>query len=237
MSALLAVRDLSVRYGKLTVVRNVSFELNAGDFAVLAGANGAGKTSVLRAVSGIAEHTGSVVYKGTELSGMAPHKIAQMGIRHVPEGRGIFENLSVFENLKLATWNIGNKAEIGRKYEYVFALFPRLKERMHQSGGTLSGGEQQMLAVARALMMEGDILLLDEPSMGLAPMLVRSIFDILVKINKAGVTVLLVEQNVNSALKIASRGYIMETGKMVFSGTSAELLGNRKIKEAYLGAL
>ncbi|HZW04383.1 MAG TPA: ABC transporter ATP-binding protein, partial [Anaerolineaceae bacterium] len=176
-----------------------------------------------------------VMYNGQDLRKVPAHQVVAMGIAQVPEGRGIFGNLTVLENLKLATWQRKDRAEIERDYERVFAIFPRLQERQAQLGGTLSGGEQQMLAVARALMSRGRVLLLDEPSMGLAPVLVREIFRILIEINKTGTTILLVEQNAYMALQIASRGYVLETGSITLTGTGQELMGDRRVKEAYLG--
>jgi len=201
----------------------------------LIGANGAGKSSTLRAISGLIPYTGKILYKGQELRKISADKIVGMGIAQVPEGRGIFGNLTVLENLKLATWQRKDKPEIARDFERVFGIFPRLQERRNQLGGTLSGGEQQMLAVARALMSRGKMVLLDEPSMGLAPVLVREIFRIIGEINQSGTTVLLVEQNANMALRAANRGYVLETGNITLSGTGAELLGNPRVKEAYLG--
>lgn len=235
MRPLLSVKNLSVSYGKINAVKNVSFNLGEGDFAVLIGANGAGKTSVLKAVSGLIPHGGEILYKGRNISGMAAHNIAALGLRHVPEGRGIFENLTVYENLQLAGWNSKDKKQFARDCEYAFSLFPRLKERKDQPSGTLSGGEQQMLAVARALTMKGDALILDEPSMGLSPILTQTIFQKLSEINKAGTAILLVEQNVCAALKLAAHGYVMETGKIALSGTKQELLNDNRVKEAYLG--
>jgi len=234
---LLAVQDLSVSYGNIKAVRGVSFEIRQGEIVTLIGANGAGKSSTLRAISGIVPYAGRISYQGKELRKIPADRLVAMGIVHVPEGRGIFGNLTVTENLKLATWQrrAGHAKEIAQQYQRVFELFPRLKDRMNQLGGTLSGGEQQMLAVGRALMSGGKILLLDEPSMGLAPVLVREIFHVLTEINKAGITVLLVEQNANMALRVASRGYVLETGAIALSGTGQELMGNPRVKEAYLG--
>ena len=232
---LLEVHDLTISYGNIRAVNGISFDVDEGEIVTLIGANGAGKSSTLRGVSGIVPYKGSVVYKGKDLHNVEPAKIVAMGIAQVPEGRGIFGNLTVAENLKLATWQRKDKQEINRDYEGVFAIFPRLKERLDQQGGTLSGGEQQMLAVARALMSRGRILLLDEPSMGLAPVLVRDIFKVLEEINRKGTTILLVEQNANMALRLANRGYVLETGSITLSGTGQELLGNPLVKEAYLG--
>lgn len=234
-NCLLSVRDLVVSYDGIRAVKGISFDVQEGEIVTLIGANGAGKTSTLRAISGLVNFKGSVKYNGLELRGVYPHKIVALGIAHVPEGRAIFGNLTVYENLKLATWQRKDKAETNKDFDRVFTIFPRLKERIKQLGGTLSGGEQQMLAVARALMSHGKLLLLDEPSMGLAPVLVREIFKILQELNRSGTTVLLVEQNVNMALKVTSRCYVLETGTIVLSGTPQELTVNPKVKEAYLG--
>ena len=232
---LLSVCNLTVKYGSINAVKDVSFDVDQGEIVTLIGANGAGKSSILKAISGIIPYKGSISYKGDDLKQIAADTIVARGIAQVPEGRGIFGNLTVLENLKLATWQRKDKNKIARDYERVFALFPRLRERKHQLGGKLSGGEQQMLAVGRALMSDAELLLLDEPSMGLSPVLVRDIFLILVEINQAGKTILLVEQNANMSLHIASRGYILETGSIVLGGSGKELMGNPRVKEAYLG--
>jgi branched-chain amino acid transport system ATP-binding protein len=232
---LLSVCNLNVTYGSITAVKGVSFHVDQGEIVTLIGANGAGKSSILRAISGIIPYKGSISYKGDDLKQIAADTIVARGIAQVPEGRGIFGNLTVLENLKLATWQRKDKNKIAHDYERVFALFPRLAERKRQLGGMLSGGEQQMLAVGRALMSDAELLLLDEPSMGLSPVLVRDIFLILVEINRAGKTILLVEQNANMSLHIASRGYVLETGSIVLAGSGKELMGNPKVKEAYLG--
>jgi branched-chain amino acid transport system ATP-binding protein len=232
---LLSVCNLNVTYGSINAVKGVSFDVDQGEIVTLIGANGAGKSSILRAISGIIPYKGSISYKGDDLKQIAADTIVARGIAQVPEGRGIFGNLTVLENLQLATWQRKDKNKIARDYERVFALFPRLRERKRQLGGMLSGGEQQMLAVGRALMSDAELLLLDEPSMGLSPVLVRDIFLILVEINKAGKTILLVEQNANMSLHIASRGYVLETGSIVLTGSGKELMGNPKVKEAYLG--
>jgi len=232
---LLSVSNLNVTYGSINAVKSVSFDVDQGEIVTLIGANGAGKSSILRAISGIIPYKGSIIYKGDDLKQIAADTIVARGIAQVPEGRGIFGNLTVLENLKLATWQRKDKNKIASDYERVFVLFPRLHERKRQLGGMLSGGEQQMLAVGRALISDAELLLLDEPSMGLSPVLVRDIFLILVEINKAGKTVLLVEQNANMSLHIASRGYVLETGSIVLAGSGKELMGNPKVKEAYLG--
>lgn len=231
----LNVENLAVSYGNIRAVKGISFDVREGEIVSLIGANGAGKSSTLRAISGLVHFGGQIHYRGTDLKKTSADKIVAMGIAQVPEGRGIFGNLTVMENLKLATWQRKDKAEITKDYERVFTIFPRLDERKNQQAGTLSGGEQQMLAVARALMSRGRMMLLDEPSMGLAPVLVREIFRIIREINASGTTVLLVEQNANMALRVAHRGHVLETGTIVLSGTGADLLGNSQVKEAYLG--
>jgi branched-chain amino acid transport system ATP-binding protein len=232
---LLSVCNLNVTYGSINAVKGVSFDVDQGEIVTLIGANGAGKSSILRAISGIIPYKGSINYKGDDLKQIAADTIVARGIAQVPEGRGIFGNLTVLENLKLATWQRKDKNKIARDYERVFDLFPRLAERKRQLGGMLSGGEQQMLAVGRALMSDAELLLLDEPSMGLSPVLVRDIFLILVEINKAGKTILLVEQNANMSLHIANRGYVLETGCIVLTGSGKELMGDPRVKQAYLG--
>jgi len=234
--ALLSIRDLRVSYGNIKAVRGVSFDVGQGEMVALVGSNGAGKSSTLRAVSGMVPYEGSVVYRGRELRGVPCHRITSMGIAHVPEGRGIFGNLKVRENLRLATWHRKDKSEIEKDYRRVFALFPLLYERREQSGQTLSGGEQQMLAVARALMGRGEMMLLDEPSMGLAPVLVKDIFSVLKEINRAGTTILLVEQNAHISLKAASFGHVLETGTISLSGSGEALLADPHVREAYLGS-
>jgi branched-chain amino acid transport system ATP-binding protein len=232
---LLSVQELNISYGNIRAVKGISFDVQEGEIVTLIGANGAGKSSTLRAISGIIPYKGNITYRQQDLHKIPADRIVAMGIAQVPEGRGIFGNLTVRENLKLATWQRKDKSEIGRDYERVFAVFPRLNERLNQLGGTLSGGEQQMLAVGRALMSRGKLMLLDEPSMGLAPVLVRDIFKVLREINQSGTTILLVEQNAYMALRLAHRGYALETGRIMISGTGQELLGNPKVKEAYLG--
>ncbi|MBP1703793.1 MAG: transporter ATP-binding protein [Chloroflexi bacterium] len=231
----LSVQDLNIYYGNIRAVKDISFEVHEGEIVTLIGANGAGKSSTLRAISGIIPYKGTISYRGQDLHKVPADKIVAMGIAQVPEGRGIFGSLTVRENLKLATWQRKDKAEISRDYERVYSIFPRLKERLNQQGGTLSGGEQQMLAVGRALMSRGTLMLLDEPSMGLAPVLVRDIFKVLREINQSGTTILLVEQNAYMALRLAHRGYVLETGRVTISGTGQELMGNPRVKEAYLG--
>jgi branched-chain amino acid transport system ATP-binding protein len=232
----LEVRDLEVHYDGIRALHGVSFTVLKGEIVTLIGANGAGKTSILRAVSGLTPYAGSIVFEGQDLKRVPAHQIVALGIAHVPEGRGIFGNLTVRENLRLATWQRTDKGEIEADYDRVFAIFPRLMERRDQPGGTLSGGEQQMLAVGRALMSRGRLLLLDEPSMGLSPRLVQEIFRVIEDINRTGTTILLVEQNANMALRIASRAYVLETGAVILSGPGRELLGDTRVKDAYLGA-
>ncbi len=232
---LLSVSGLSVSYDSIRAVNDISFDVARGEIVTLIGANGAGKSSILRAISGLIPYQGSIMYAGKDLKNIAADQIVATGVAHVPEGRGIFGNLTVLENLKIACWQRKDKSKIAADLEHVFELFPRLRERGKQLGGMLSGGEQQMLAVGRALMTDAQMLLLDEPSMGLSPVLVRDIFKIIQDINRAGKTILLVEQNANMSLHIASRGYVLETGRIVLSGTGKALTGNPRVKEAYLG--
>ena len=232
---LLSIRDLRVSYGGITALQGVSLEVHEGEIVTLIGANGAGKSTLLQAISGLVPWQGAIGFAGHDLARVPAHRITALGLAHVPEGRGIFANLTVFENLKLATWIRRDRAQVARDYERAYALFPRLAERRRQLAGLLSGGEQQMLAVARALMTRGRLMLLDEPSMGLAPLLVRDIFRVLREINEAGTTVLLVEQNARQALKLAHRAYVLETGRLVKSGPSAELAQDQSLIEAYLG--
>ena len=234
-NVILSVQDLSITYGNIRAVQGISFDVREGEVITLIGANGAGKSSTLRAISGLVPFGGQVIFRQTDLASVQPHRIVGMGIAHVPEGRGIFGNLSVMENLKLATWQRTDRKEIVQDYERVFSLFPQLAKRKQQLGGTLSGGEQQMLALGRALMSRGKLLLLDEPSMGLAPVLVRDIFRVLIDINRSGTTILLVEQNAYMALGIASRGYVLENGRITASGSGKSLLDDPSVKEAYLG--
>jgi len=242
---LLEVRDLQVSYGNIQALHGISFSVDEGEIVTLIGANGAGKSTILMTISRQIPHVaelggkvtgGSIVYQDEDLLQYEPHQVvSKFGISQVPEGRRIFGNLSVLENLSLATYARKDKVQVQKDYKRVFDIFPRLEERKHQRGETLSGGEQQMLAVGRALMTRGQLMLLDEPSMGLAPVLVRDIFETLKEINAQGTTILLVEQNANMALKLASRGYVLETGNIVLEGTSAELAANPEVKKAYLG--
>ena len=232
---MLEVRDLHVYYGEIHALKGVSFSVAEGEIVTLLGNNGAGKTTTLRALSGLlAPRTGDVRLDQASLLSIAPHDIVQKGITHVPEGRRIFNRLSVTENLEMGAYTRSDRA-IGQDMERVFAIFPRLKERRVQVAGTLSGGEQQMLAIGRALMAKPRLLLLDEPSMGLAPVLVEQIFETVLTINKQGVTILLVEQNAAMALSIAARGYVLETGRIALEGGAAELADNPEVRRAYLG--
>ncbi len=235
---MLEVSHLTVNYGSIKGVNDISFHVEEGEIVTLIGANGAGKTSTLRALSGLNKSgTGtSIKFMGEELTKLTPHQIVARGLNHVPEGRRIFYSMTVKENLLMGAWIDKNQAVIRKNMERAYTLFPRLKERENQLGGTLSGGEQQMLAVARALMTGGKMLLLDEPSMGLAPIVVRGIFDIIQELQKEGMTILLVEQNANMALSIANRAYVLETGKISLEGPALEIKANDSVKKAYLGA-
>ena len=232
---MLSVANLTVAYGNIKAVDDISFEVREGEIVTLIGANGAGKSSTLRALSGLIPYSGRLAYRQRDLSTLPAHQIVALGMAQVPEGRGIFGNLTVMENLKLATWQRQDREEVARDYGHVFDLFPQLAKRKKQIGATLSGGEQQMLAVGRALMSKSSMMLLDEPSMGLAPMLVRDIFQIIVDINRAGTTILLVEQNAHMALSIATRAYVLETGRIILAGPGQDLLCNPRVREAYLG--
>lgn len=231
----LEVKDLVVRYGPVEAVRSVSFTVEPGKIACLIGSNGAGKTSTLRGVSRMVKASGVLRYGDTDLTKCAPHQLPTLGIAHVPEGRGVLAPLTIEENLRLAAWTVRNKKLELDRMEEGFALFPRLKERRHQPAGTLSGGEQQMLALARALMVAPRLMLLDEPSMGLSPKLVEEVFRILADLNKKGIGILLVEQNAHAALQIADMAYVLENGSIVRQGSGNELLGDASIHEAYLG--
>ncbi len=236
MSSMLSVDNLQVAYGGIKALRGVSLEVNEGEIVSLIGANGAGKSTLLRAISGLTPISGGQIsFRDTDLRTVPAHRIVELGIAHVPEGRRVFANLTVLENLKLATWTRKDRGELRADHDRIYALFPRLAERRNQLAGSLSGGEQQMLAMGRALMTRGQLLLLDEPSMGLAPVLVSAIFQTLREINAAGVTILLVEQNARQALTIANRGYVLETGAITLSGPAQELLIDPRVKEAYLG--
>ncbi|MGN1061745.1 MAG: ABC transporter ATP-binding protein [Candidatus Scatosoma sp.] len=234
--ALLEIENLEVYYGLIRAVKGVSFHVEQGEIVALIGANGAGKTTILHAINGlIPVHCGKMEYAGHNLVKTPAHKIVRLGLTQVPEGRRVFQELTVKDNLTLGAYSRKDKKEIKDSFEYVYELFPRLLERSSQIAGTLSGGEQQMLAVGRALMSHPDMLLLDEPSMGLSPLYVNVIFDTILKINKQGTTVLLVEQNAKKALSIAQRAYVLETGNIVREGTGKELLNDETIKKAYLG--
>lgn len=239
MSSLLRFENISVNYGGIQALRNISFDLNKGEIVTILGANGAGKTSSLRAISGIVPlKQGSIYFDGEKISAWSnryPHRVAHKGIAHVPEGRGIFPELTINENLDLGAWQQNDPKRREQDRERVFSFFPRLKERQKQASGTLSGGEQQMLAIGRAMMSKPKLLLLDEPSLGLAPQVIALIFKIIQEINKAGTTVLLVEQNAHLALQIAHRGIVLETGELTLVDEAKNLLNNTKIREAYLG--
>ena len=233
---MLEVKDLHVSYGGIKALRGVNIEVPDGKIVTLIGANGAGKSTMLRTISGLVKaESGSVLYNGKELLGMPINKILEEGIAQVPEGRRVFTNLSVLENLKIGAYLRMDKQGIQKDIEWVYELFPRLKERSWQMAGTLSGGEQQMLAVGRALMSRPKLMMMDEPSLGLAPIVVKGIFEIIREINRQGVTVLLIVQNANMALKTADLAYVLETGEITLRGTGAELLTNEAVKRAYLG--
>ena len=234
MSNILEVKDLNVSYGGIKAVKDISFSVPKGEVVTLIGANGAGKSSTLRSIVGLVKpESGSILLKGEELAGIPTEQIVTKGITLVPEGRRVFPDMTVAENLKIGAYM--RKDSLDEDMNWVYDLFPRLKERSWQLAGTLSGGEQQMLAIGRALMSRPEIIMMDEPSLGLAPIVVRGVFDIIREINKQGVTILLVEQNANMALKAANLGYVMETGRITLSGTGAELLENEAVKAAYLG--
>jgi len=236
MSALLKVENINVHYGAIHALHGMSFDVEAGQIVTLIGANGAGKTTTLRAISGLLRlTTGKITYRGEQISGLPAHLIVKRKLCQAPEGRGIFLNLSVEENLDLGAWSAPKTANLAEDLEMVFGLFPRLKERRTQNAGTLSGGEQQMLAIGRSLMAHPDLLLLDEPSLGLAPQIIEKIFEIIQEINRQGKTVLLVEQNALQALQIAHRGIVLETGKIVMSGPAKDLLSSDEVRKAYLG--
>ncbi len=233
---MLSVKDLKVHYGAIQALRGISFEVNEGEIVTLIGSNGAGKTTTLHAVSNIITKTsGTIIFEERDITQIAPDEIVKCGLVQVPEGRRVFANLTVKENLEMGAFTRKDTKEIRNDMEKVYVLFPRLKERMRQLSGTLSGGEQQMLAMGRALMSKPRLLLLDEPSMGLAPILVEEIFSIVKEINKEGTTILLVEQNAYKALAIADRAYILETGAIAKSGKAAELIADEDVKKAYLG--
>lgn len=234
--AMLKVENLEVYYGMIQAIKGVSFEVNEGEVIALIGANGAGKTTILHTITGlVGAKSGSITFEGVDLTKTPAHKIVSMGMAHVPEGRRIFQELTVFENLKLGAYTRSSKSEIEETIRMVYSKFPRLEERKDQIAGTLSGGEQQMLAMGRALMSHPKIILMDEPSMGLSPLYVNEIFKIIEEISASGTTVLLVEQNAKKALSIANRAYVLETGKVVLEGQAQELINDDSIKKAYLG--
>ncbi len=234
--AMLEIKNLQVYYGMIQAIKDVSFEVNEGEVIALIGANGAGKTTILHTVTGlITAKSGRVLYEGTDIQKIPAHKIVSLGIAHVPEGRRVFSQLSVYDNLLMGAFTRKDQAEISASLENIYKRFPRLKERKGQLAGTLSGGEQQMLAMGRALMSHPKIILMDEPSMGLSPILVEEIFDIIKSISKSGTTVLLVEQNAKKALAIADRAYVLETGKIVLEGKADKLMNDESVKKAYLG--
>lgn len=233
---MLRIADLNVYYGAIHALKGISLEVHQGEIVTLIGANGAGKSTTLRTISGlIAPKSGAVDFEGQGIAGLGAHDIVRRGISQVPEGRRIFADMTVLENLELGAFIRNDKDGIASDMEMVFTRFPRLKERISQQAGTLSGGEQQMLAMGRALMSRPRLLLLDEPSMGLAPLLIKEIFSIIVDINKAGTTILLVEQNANMALSIASRAYVLETGRITLSGSAKDLAASEEVRKAYLG--
>ncbi len=235
-SSMLKIENLEVNYGMIKAIKGVSFEVNQGEVIALIGANGAGKTTILHTITGlVAAKGGRITFEGQDLLKIPAHKIVEMGMAHVPEGRRIFQELTVYENLKLGAFIMKDKKQIEKNLKYVYEHFPRLKERKNQIAGTLSGGEQQMLAMGRALMSNPKIILMDEPSMGLSPILVSEIFQIIKEVSADGTTVLLVEQNAKKALSIADRAYVLETGKIALEGDAKVLMNDENIKKAYLG--
>lgn len=236
MASLLKINDINVYYGAIHAIKGISLEVNEGEIVTLIGANGAGKSTTLRTISGLLKpKTGSIEFEGKNIAGIAAQNIVKVGISQVPEGRRVFAEMTVMENLELGAFIRKDKDGIAKDLKMVFERFPRLEERINQQAGTLSGGEQQMLAMGRALMSRPRLLLLDEPSMGLAPLLIKEIFSIIQDINKAGTTVLLVEQNANMALSIANRAYVLETGRITLSGDAKELAASEEVRKAYLG--
>ena len=234
--AMLEVKDLEVYYGMIQAIKGISFEVNQGEVIALIGANGAGKTTTLHTITGLlSPKKGSVMFEGTDITKIPAHKIVSMGMAHVPEGRRVFAELSVYENLKMGAYTRKDKNEIEESLANVYKRFPRLEERRNQMAGTLSGGEQQMLAMGRALMSKPKIILMDEPSMGLSPIFVNEIFDIIQAVSESGTTVLLVEQNAKKALSIGDRAYVLETGKITMSGNASDLLNDEAVQKAYLG--
>ena len=237
LKALLEVKDLDFAYGDVHVLHGVSLSVQAGEIVTLVGSNGAGKSTTLRNVSRLLKpRSGSMVFDGHDLTKLSSHQVVELGVVQVPEGRRVFPEMTILENLRMGSYIEAARADRQKNLEHVLTLFPRLRERIGQLAGTLSGGEQQMLAIARGLMAKPRLLLLDEPSLGLSPLLVKTIFDTIAEINKQGVSVLLVEQNVYQSLRIANRGYVLETGRIALQGTGQELLGNDQVKAAFLGA-
>ena len=233
---MLQIKDLEVYYGVIQAIKGISFHVNQGEVIALIGANGAGKTTILQSITGlVSPQKGIIEFEGNNLTKMPAHKIVTLGMAHIPEGRRIFAQLTVLENLKMGAYICNDKEEINEVLEKIYKSFPRLKERSKQLAGTLSGGEQQMLAMGRALMSKPRIILMDEPSMGLSPLFVNEVFDIIKEINGSGTTVLLVEQNAKKALEIADKAYVLETGKIVLEGNSKELMNNDSVRKAYLG--
>ena len=234
--SMLEVKDLQVYYGVIQALKGISFEVEQGDVVALIGANGAGKTTTLHTITGLLpSKAGNITFEGTDITHVPGYKVVSMGIAHVPEGRRVFASLTVLQNLKMGAYTRNDKKEIEDTIEMIYKRFPRLKERKNQLAGTLSGGEQQMLAMGRALMSHPRLIVLDEPSMGLAPLLVEQIFEIIQSLHKAGSTILLVEQNAQMALQIADRAYVLESGRITLSGTGAELMASESVKRAYLG--
>jgi len=233
--AILEVKDLEVYYGVIQAIKGISFEVNQGEIIALIGANGAGKTTTLQTITGlIPAKAGKILYEGNDITRVPSHKLVSMGIAHVPEGRRVFAQMSVLQNLKMGAYTRRDKAEIEETLQTIYKRFPRLEERKNQLAGTLSGGEQQMLAMGRALMSHPKLIVMDEPSMGLSPIYVNEIFDIIQEINKSGTTVLLVEQNAKKALSIAHKAYVLETGNIVLSGDAKDLMNDDSVKKAYL---
>nr|WP_106779729.1 ABC transporter ATP-binding protein [Lysinibacillus timonensis] len=231
----LELKNIETYYGAIQALRGVSLEVEQGEIVTLIGSNGAGKSTTLKSISGLAKvKNGTIIYKDQNITNKPPHATTLLGLAHVPEGRRIFSQLTVKENLLMGAYSVKGKQIIEERMEMVFSYFPKLKERLHQKGGTMSGGEQQMLAIGRALMMKPEVLMLDEPSMGLAPIIVEQIFQIILQLNSMGITILLIEQNAYQALNIAHRGYVIQNGEIVLSGKGYELIENEQIKEAYL---
>jgi len=235
MNVVLKIEDLFASYGSIQALKGINLEVGEGEIVAIIGGNGAGKSTLLSCISGLMPYTGSITYKGVELGKAGTDKIVEMGVVQVPEGRQVFAELTVFENLKMGAYSRKRKDSYEPELQHAYTLFPRLKERLTQKGGSLSGGEQQMVAVARALMSKPKILLMDEPSMGLAPIIVADIFRTILQLNKEGITIVLIEQNAKLALKYANRAYVLETGEIMLTGTGEELANDDKIRELYLG--